>query len=319
MPTLTYRGMTWTVDHAVKGADYVHGYSSDGHAVVSIDNTSDFGNIEYDGVYLTPEACVNERCNEVVHLTDKLVRRDGTVLTAPMFGAAAESHEHAAGSITSGIFSITRGGTNASTAAGARQNINVIGLNPITSTADDTPDVWKGFGTGIAYFNKAGCIVDQPTTNGLIENKVYNNTVLQEWFVRGSQPRKLVRTGQAGSGWNSSWKEVSLSEQTLWNNGSPTSSFAAQTISISAISNFKMLRLEFKRKTDDGTGVTIVVPAEAARSYIVSTPYIISSNRHAMRTFNVDASSVSFGACAETNDANATTQYLVPTKIVGIS
>lgn len=117
--------------------------------------------------------------------------------------------------LTSGTVPIARGGTGATSAADARQNINVIGLNPITASANDTPEAWKAFGTGIAYFNKANCIVGQPTTNGLIENKVYNNTVLQEWFVRGTAPRKYIRTGQSTStNWNSGWVDISIAGQT---------------------------------------------------------------------------------------------------------
>ena len=136
-------------------------------------------------------------------------------VTPSGIGAATATHPHSAADITSGTLPIERGGTGADTAAGARQNINVIGLNPITASANDTPEAWKAFGTGIAYFNKANCIVGQPTTNGLIENKVYNNTVLQEWFVRGTAPRKFIRTGQSTStSWNSSWVDISIAGQT---------------------------------------------------------------------------------------------------------
>lgn len=57
---------------------------------------------------------------------------------------------------TKNLVKIEQGGTNASTAAGARQNINYIGTNPITTTTNDTHEKWAALGTGIAYYNKTG-------------------------------------------------------------------------------------------------------------------------------------------------------------------
>lgn len=81
MSTLSYNGLIWEVDHAVKGTNYVHGYSSAGLIIVSIEDTTDFDNIEYDGPYLAPEECLNESCNDVKYVNGSLVRRDGTVVS----------------------------------------------------------------------------------------------------------------------------------------------------------------------------------------------------------------------------------------------
>ena len=77
METLAYNDMSWSVDHAVKGSNYVRGYASDGRLIIAIDETSDFNNIEYDGIYLTPDECLTDSCNEVLHVGGKLIRRDG--------------------------------------------------------------------------------------------------------------------------------------------------------------------------------------------------------------------------------------------------
>ena len=37
MYTLSYKGLSWSVDHAVKRSNYVRGYAADGHAIVSIE------------------------------------------------------------------------------------------------------------------------------------------------------------------------------------------------------------------------------------------------------------------------------------------
>lgn len=78
MATLTFNGKAYTVDHAVKGADYVHGYNASGNCVVSIDGVKDFSAIAYDGEYLAPDSCFAESCNEVRCVGGKLVKRDGT-------------------------------------------------------------------------------------------------------------------------------------------------------------------------------------------------------------------------------------------------
>jgi hypothetical protein len=78
MQTLKYGALTYSVDHAVKGADYIHGYDSDGNRVVAFDGVADFSKFEYTGVYLAPEDCLSEPCNNVLHVGGKFVRQDGT-------------------------------------------------------------------------------------------------------------------------------------------------------------------------------------------------------------------------------------------------
>lgn len=88
----------------------------------------------------------------------------------------------------------------------ARQNINFIGLNPITSPNEDTIENWAVLGTGVAYINSNGMLIDQPTTNGFIVNKVHNKVIHQTFYMRGGG-KTWVRSGTS-SGWNTSWIEL---------------------------------------------------------------------------------------------------------------
>jgi hypothetical protein len=91
MAVLTFDNVEYIVDHAVKGPDYVHGYDSNGICICSIEGISDFSVVAYDGVYLTPEVCFAEACNELRHVNGKLILRDGTVLSARCVGAASKT------------------------------------------------------------------------------------------------------------------------------------------------------------------------------------------------------------------------------------
>ena len=81
MATITFMGTNYTVDHAVKGDDYVRGYAANGDCVIAIEGVSDFSAIVYSDSYLRPNACASESCNDVKHVNGALVRRDGTPAT----------------------------------------------------------------------------------------------------------------------------------------------------------------------------------------------------------------------------------------------
>lgn len=111
-------------------------------------------------------------------------------------------------SLENDITPITKGGTGANNAAIARQNINYIGVNPIASIEEDTPANWVALGTGIAYINVTGQLIDQPTRFLMIHNMVgYANTVHQIAF----QDRLggiWHRGGNISSGWRESWTRM---------------------------------------------------------------------------------------------------------------
>ena len=82
MATITFCGESFTVDHAVKGADYVHGYDADGNLVISLDGVSDFSGITYDGTYISPAVSFAEACNDVKFCDGILKTRDGAAIGA---------------------------------------------------------------------------------------------------------------------------------------------------------------------------------------------------------------------------------------------
>jgi hypothetical protein len=91
---LKFNGETYTVDYAVKGADFIHGYDSDGTKIISYDGISDFSDFGYDQSYLEPEECFQEIGNIVRHHEGALKRSDGNTLSAADFGAAEATHTH---------------------------------------------------------------------------------------------------------------------------------------------------------------------------------------------------------------------------------
>ena len=78
MAILTFNGASYTVDHAVKGADYIHGYDADSIMIVSFEGITDFSGFTYDGTYLEPEHCLAEGCNDVKCVDGTLKKKDGT-------------------------------------------------------------------------------------------------------------------------------------------------------------------------------------------------------------------------------------------------
>lgn len=82
MNRLTFRaetsGETYVVDHAVKGADYIHGYGAGGKIVVAYDGITDFSRFDYSGTYMEPSECLTEHCNTVRYCGDAFKRLDGT-------------------------------------------------------------------------------------------------------------------------------------------------------------------------------------------------------------------------------------------------
>ena len=83
MATITFNGESYTVDRAVKGTDYVHGYDADGGLVVSIDGVVDFNSITYSGSYLDPTSCAEENGNYAVYVSGALKTRSGTTVPQP--------------------------------------------------------------------------------------------------------------------------------------------------------------------------------------------------------------------------------------------
>ena len=80
MATLTYNGESYTVDHAVKGADFIHGYDANAVMIVSFEGITNFSDFDYDGTYMEPEHCLAEGCNVVKYVGGKWQTSDGKPL-----------------------------------------------------------------------------------------------------------------------------------------------------------------------------------------------------------------------------------------------
>lgn len=76
MATLTYNGESYTVDHAVQGTDYIHGYDADGCMVVSFEGVTSFDGFTYDGTYMSPTTCADEGCNKTLYVGSVLKTGD---------------------------------------------------------------------------------------------------------------------------------------------------------------------------------------------------------------------------------------------------
>lgn len=107
MAVITYLGTDYTVDHAVKGADYIHGYDANAVMIVSFEGISDFSLFSYNGTYMTPEHCLAEGCNDVKCVAGSLVTRDGKSVSTTVEVTLAAS------GWVDGVYTITIDGVTA--------------------------------------------------------------------------------------------------------------------------------------------------------------------------------------------------------------
>lgn len=85
MATLKFNGNTYYIDHAVKGADYIHCYDENNVLKASFDNIKDFSAFSYSGTYMSPTECMEESCNDVKYVDGVLKNREGDVVGAEAF------------------------------------------------------------------------------------------------------------------------------------------------------------------------------------------------------------------------------------------
>lgn len=171
MQTLKYGGLSYTVDHAVKGVDYIHGYNADGQRIVAFDGVTDFSDFEYTGTYLAPDKCLEEGCNVVKHVDGRLLRGDGKMLSKAGVGAGkatgvysfAAGTSKASGTLSASFNSGEASGDN-SFAAGI--NTRALGYashaeggdypgDPDASIFPDSTDAYGDFSHAEGYITKA--------------------------------------------------------------------------------------------------------------------------------------------------------------------
>jgi hypothetical protein len=88
----------------------------------------------------------------------------------------------------------------------ASKNLTFIGINPITSTANDTTANWGSKGTGHAFYSTNGYLIGQPSQYGVLVNFVYANEVFQ-LFNQQAYGGLNYRSGNA-SGWDGSSQTI---------------------------------------------------------------------------------------------------------------
>lgn len=91
MPNLTFCGETYAVNHAVKGADYIHGYDANGVCIVAFEGVADLTAIGYDGTFMAPGDCAEEACNKVVYCGGKLKTLGGGAVSVPRANLAQDA------------------------------------------------------------------------------------------------------------------------------------------------------------------------------------------------------------------------------------
>lgn len=192
--------------------------------------------------------------------------------------------------------------------SGIASAFRFLGKELIASVEDDTTANWAALGDGIVYYETAGLLNNQPTTYGFVENIVCCNLVFQTFHAMNGKSGKWTRSGNS-SGWYSgsaNWVK-SLDEtngiqiKKLWENASPTSTFSAQTISLTIGSTSKALivyAVKYYNGSSEVTGYkTEIIDVGKCgvlenASMANSTSYYVNNKQ---RSADVKTSGVSFG------------------------
>ena len=74
---------------------------------------------------------------------------------------------------------VENGGTGADTRKEAFDNLAFLGLNPISSTDEDTTQKWCELGSGYAWYTTDGLLVNQPFQYMFIINYIQDKDVFQ--------------------------------------------------------------------------------------------------------------------------------------------
>lgn len=130
-----------------------------------------------------------------------------------------------------------------------------------------------------------------------------------------------IEIGDKATDWTPAPEDKANAPVLLWTNASPTSEFAAQTISL-ALDNYDEVEIEFKHSSSTSyKRIEKVKKGESSRSSIVTGSSTSGEYMAAViRTANVTASGVTFGNgnLANQSSYKEGSSYMVPTKIYGI-
>ena len=109
-------------------------------------------------------------------------------------------------------------GARASTWMPNLNDVSYLGKNIIETQDQDTTQSWAALGSGYAWYNTSGLLVDQPSQYGFILNYSYSTEIFQIWNALPGGAT-YFRSGNK-SGWSNGWRRVFDSKNTPYPVGS---------------------------------------------------------------------------------------------------
>lgn len=249
--------------------------------------------------------------------------------------------------IPSGAKSITANGTGIDVSSYATANVNVP--NPTLSGDATAADVMNGktFYNN-SYTKQTGSYVE-PTINSITPsnsspvsmsaNSNYKPTAAG--YAISSYSSTSKTPSSTGTYFSSGWNRMtasgyayssqpSMTETTLWTNSSPTSSFAAQTVTLSSgISNYDYIKIDYNAANyGTYTAGSIIIPKNVLIASISSNagnnPVLAlamndsNKDNHARTLYYVSDTQIQFLSSYKINGAYGATNRNIPTKISGL-
>lgn len=95
-----------------------------------------------------------------------------------------------------------------------------LGINPISSTSDDTTGNWSALGTGYAWYDTTELLIGQPGRWGFVINFKISGDIFQIWNSKNNGPM-YYRCGNAG-GWGKSWTKILDATDLIVSNTQPS-------------------------------------------------------------------------------------------------
>lgn len=95
-----------------------------------------------------------------------------------------------------------------------------LGTDPISSTSSDTTTNWASLGTGYAWYDTAGLLINQPSQWGFVINYKYGGDIFQIWKTQNSGPM-YYRSGN-NNGWRKSWTKILDATDLIVSNTQPS-------------------------------------------------------------------------------------------------
>ena len=95
-----------------------------------------------------------------------------------------------------------------------------LGTNPISSTSDDTTENWSALGTGYAWYDTTGLLINQPSQWGFVINFKISGDIFQIWNSQSNGPM-YYRCGNA-SGWGKFWTKILDATDLIVSNTQPS-------------------------------------------------------------------------------------------------